>query len=83
MGAVTEKVFQNILDDVERERQMLNALCGNFTAAYCCDLIADRMEPNAAGMEHFEAVVVRRYADEHTFISAPKIKEAILAAWDY
>jgi len=136
MGAVTDKVFQNILDDVERERQMLNALCVNYTAAYCCDLMTDRMEsvkqksfshcarergnmrdqfcysewirhawdsfiiresapdylevfdaknimerlkteesfiyrhrtkPNAAGMENFEAVVVRLYADERTY----------------
>ena len=37
--------FSNALNDVERERQIFNALCINYTAAYCCDLIADRMEP--------------------------------------
>lgn len=37
--------FSNALEDVERERQIFNALCVNYTAAYCCDLIADRMEP--------------------------------------
>ncbi len=124
------------LSEAEKERQMFLALCVNFTAAYCCDLMADRMEPikrssfshceqekdrlrdplcysewirhayetfvvkesapdflevfdaqnimrrlraedsfvyrhrtapNGAGMEYFEATVVRLYADEHTF----------------
>ncbi len=32
-------------NDAEKERQMLGALCVNYTAAYACDLIADRMEP--------------------------------------
>ena len=31
--------------DLEKERQMFNALCINYTAAYCCDLMTDRMEP--------------------------------------
>lgn len=30
---------------VEKERQMFNALCINYTAAYCCDLMTDTMEP--------------------------------------
>ena len=29
----------------ETERQMMNALCINYTAAYCCDLMKDYMEP--------------------------------------
>ena len=135
-ASVIRQDFGNALDDVERERQMFNALCVNYTAAYCCDLIADRMEPikqkkfshcaqqngdlrdqfcysewirhsyetfvihetapdymevfdahnlmrrlqneesfsyrhrtlpNAAGMEYFEAVVVRLYADQNSF----------------
>ena len=30
--------------DVEKERQILNALCMNYTVAYCCDLMTDHME---------------------------------------
>ncbi len=33
------------LGETEKERQMLGALCVNYTAAYCCDLMTDRMEP--------------------------------------
>lgn len=44
-ASVTQQMFGNIWDDAERERQMLRALCVDYTAAYCCDLIADRMEP--------------------------------------
>ena len=29
----------------ELENQMFHALCINYTAAYCCDLMTDRMEP--------------------------------------
>ena len=29
----------------EREQQFYNALCINYTAAYCCDLMNDTMEP--------------------------------------
>lgn len=32
-------------DLVEKERQMFNALCINYTAAYYCDLMTDTMEP--------------------------------------
>ena len=32
------------LTGVQKERQMLGALCVNYTAAYCCDRMADRME---------------------------------------
>ena len=31
-------------NDAERERQIYNALCVNYTAAYWCDLKSDRME---------------------------------------
>ena len=37
--------LEHALDDVEKERQMFNALCINYTAAYCCDLMKDYMEP--------------------------------------
>ncbi len=32
------------LGETEKERQMFGALCVNYTAAYCCDLMTDRME---------------------------------------
>ena len=44
-GAVTRRELRNTLNNVEKERQMFNALCVNYSAAYCCDLLADRMEP--------------------------------------
>lgn len=40
---MTETKKEN--DLVEKERQMFNALCINYTAAYCCDLMTDTMEP--------------------------------------
>ena len=33
------------LNQSEKERQMYNALCIDYTAAYCCDLLKDYMEP--------------------------------------
>lgn len=33
------------MEQKEQERQMLNALCVNYTAAYICDLRKDAMEP--------------------------------------
>ena len=134
-GSLLESLT-GVLSDAEKERQMLGALCVNYTAAYCCDLMADRMEvikrknfshcaqekgrmrgalsysewirhafetfvvkgtapdylevfdaqnvmrhlqreesfvyrhrtlPNGAGMEYFEATVVRLYVDEKSF----------------
>ena len=134
-GSLLESLT-GVLSDAEKERQMLGALCVNYTAAYCCDLMADRMEvikrknfshcaqgkgrmrdalsysewirhafetfvvkgtapdylevfdaqnvmrrlqreesfvyrhrtlPNGAGMEYFEAMVVRLYVDEKSF----------------
>ena len=128
--------LKTVLANTEKERQMFNALCINYTAAYYCDLKTDYMEsikrrnfshsyqqrsqiqnpnsfsewnryvydhlivkevspdylevfdawnmmkrlekeesfvyrhktlPNCAGMEYFEATVVRLYADEHSF----------------
>ena len=38
----TEK--QMALQNSIKEKQMFNALCVNFTAAYCCDLMHDTME---------------------------------------
>ena len=38
----TEK--QMALQNSMKEKQMFNALCVNFTAAYCCDLMHDTME---------------------------------------
>ena len=135
--SVIQQDFNSLLDDAEKERQIFNALCINYTAAYCCDLITDRMEPikrknfshcaqqkdnmqdqfcysewirhsfesfvikesapdymevfdaenlmkrlqkeesfvyrhqtlpNGAGMEYFEATVVRLYTDQNSFI---------------
>ena len=43
--AVTRRQLRNTLDSVEKERQMLDALCVNYSAAYCCDLKTDRMTP--------------------------------------
>ena len=37
--------LERALSNTEKERQMFNALCINFTAAYYCDLITDHMEP--------------------------------------
>lgn len=134
--AAKRRSLENALNDAEKEKQILNALCINYTAAYCCDLLTDRMEvikqkrvshsarskdklqdpnsysewirysyehvvdreespeylevldaknlmhrlqteesftyphktvPNAAGMQYFEATVVRLYVDETTF----------------
>ena len=128
--------LKTALNTAEKERQMFNALCINYTAAYCCDLMTDYMEsikqkdfshsaqetgnlhnrhsysewiryaydhivvkesapdyleifdaanimkrlqteesfiyrhktfPNGAGMEYFEATIVRLYTDEHCF----------------
>ena len=128
--------LETALNTAEKERQMFNALCINYTAAYCCDLMTDYMESikqkdfshsaqetgnlhnrhsysewiryaydhivvkesapdylevfdaanimkrlqteesfvyrhktlaNGAGMEYFEATVVRLYTDEHCF----------------
>lgn len=42
-GSLLESLT-GVLSDAEKERQMLGALCVNYTAAYCCDLMADRME---------------------------------------
>ena len=36
--------LETALNTVEKERQMFNALCINYTAAYCCDLMTDYME---------------------------------------
>lgn len=33
------------INDPEKERQIFNALCVNYSAAYCCDLRTDYMEP--------------------------------------
>ena len=41
----TRRSLQSALDTAERERQMLAALCANYTAAYHCDLVRDYMEP--------------------------------------
>lgn len=40
-----EKSMEQIAGFAEKERQMLNALCINYTAAYYCDLKKDYMEP--------------------------------------
>ena len=37
--------LEHALNESEKERQIYNALCINYTAAYCCDLMADYMEP--------------------------------------
>ncbi|MBU5479083.1 response regulator [Eubacterium sp. MSJ-13] len=137
-AAVAEKQqsLENALNNAKKEKQMFNALCINYTAAYYCDLMNDYLEPikqknfshsakgynklhnknsysewiryayehiliketaqdyldtfeahnlmehlkneeslvyrhmtkpNSAGMEYFEATVVRLYADEHSF----------------
>lgn len=39
------KELESALTDIEKERQMLNALCIKYSAAYYCDLMADYMEP--------------------------------------
>ena len=131
-----QRHLENALNDAEKEKQIFNALCINYSAAYCCDLMTDYMEPikqkafshsahesgnlknphsysewiryaydhiviketspdylkifdaqnimkrlqtkesfvyrhqtlpNAAGMEFFEATIVRLYTDEHCF----------------
>lgn len=36
---------ENALNDSEKERQMMEALCINYSAAYYCDLIKDSMRP--------------------------------------
>lgn len=36
---------QITLENSEKERQMFSALCVNYTAAFYCDLITNRMEP--------------------------------------
>lgn len=36
---------ENALSDSEKERQMMEALCINYSAAYYCDLMKDYMEP--------------------------------------
>ena len=40
-----QRELENALNAAEKEKQMLNALCINYTAAYCCDLKNDYMEP--------------------------------------
>jgi len=45
MSAARERQnLQRALNDAEREMHYLNALCIDYTAAYCCDLISDEME---------------------------------------
>ena len=39
------KELESALADSEKERQMFNALCIKYSAAYYCDLMADYMEP--------------------------------------
>lgn len=36
---------QKNYEDSQKEQQMLNALCINYTAAFCCDLLHDYIEP--------------------------------------
>lgn len=43
--AKLEAEKQSSLETSEKERQMFNALCVNYTAAFCCDLMNDSMEP--------------------------------------
>lgn len=131
-----QRHLETALNDAEKEKQILNALCINYSAVYCCDLMTDYMEsikqkdfshsahesgnlnnphsysewiryaydhiviketspdyleifdaqniikrlqteesfvyrhqtlPNAAGMQYFEATVVRLYTDEDCF----------------
>ena len=51
-------------ETLERERQMFNALCVNYTAAYYCDLVADRME------------TVKRKSFSHCAREAEKLNDA-------
>lgn len=44
-NADRQRSLENALNAAEKEKQMLNALCINYTAAYCCDLKTDYMEP--------------------------------------
>ena len=44
-GSAQEQHLRQALNDAEREMHYLNALCIDYTAAYCCDLISDEMEP--------------------------------------
>ncbi len=42
---MNQQRLENALNNAEKEKQMFNALCINYTAAYCCDLMTDYMEP--------------------------------------
>ena len=70
--------LQHALDKSEQERHFYDALCIDYTAAYLCDLMAylddhesfvyrHRTLPNRAGMEYFEARVVRLYSDDDSY----------------
>lgn len=43
-AAADRQALKDALVNSEKERQMLNALCINYTAAYCCDLKNDSMK---------------------------------------
>lgn len=61
--AVKRSSLKKALNDAEKERQILNALCINYTAAYCCDLINDYM------------YVVKRKDYSHCALAPEEIRE--------
>lgn len=62
-----KRILEKALNDAEKEKQILNALCINYTAAYVCDLKNDYLEPiKKKSFSHCATAAVQP-EDHHSF----------------